>query len=95
MSRLTRWRGRKQLRFIQSAIESGDGLVQRAQKQLEENAGRLIVAAETGHPPSETVADIVQKVRIAGPDSNGESRRAQKMHLEELAGRAGQPGDHA
>ena len=38
MSRLHPLAGRKQLRFIQSAVESGDGLVQRAQKQLEENA---------------------------------------------------------
>ena len=88
-------RGREQLLFVQSAIELGDRLAQRAQ-QLEENAGRLIVAAvQADRTPREPAADIVQEVRVAGPDGHDKPRRAQQMHLEQPAGRADQPRDRA
>ena len=91
-----RRRGREQLLFIQSAVELGDRLVQRAQQQLEENAGRLIVAAvQADRTPREPAADIVQEVRVAGPGGHDKPRRAQQMHLEQPAGRGDQPRDRA
>ena len=42
-----------------------------------------------------TAADIVQEVRVAGPDGHDKPRRAQQMHLEQPAGRGDQPRDRA
>ena len=85
-----------QSEIIEAQVEIANGVIERAEQQLQKDSGRVIgTFAKSAGAFRELLPDFVQCRGVAAPQREDASPGAEKMHFEKRAGRRRHPGRRA